>query len=137
MAHPGGRPRLYINWDEVDKLCMMHCTKVEVALWFGVSEDTIERACKREKKVRFAEYYEQKRTLGKAAIRRVQFQKALGGSIPMLIWWGKNNLGQSDKSEDILRQYAEPIIVELSDGRKEFIGNKKDIPNVQDTKRPA
>lgn len=132
-----GRPKIKIDWEEFDKLCMIHCTRAEIALWFNISEDTIERACKREKGMHFAVYYDQKKGKGKAALRRKQFQMAMDGNVALLIWLGKQYLGQSDKSEDIVRQYAEPIVVELADGRKEFIGNRKDIPNVQDTKRPT
>jgi len=39
-----GRPLTEIDWDEFDKLCMMLCTQVEIADWFGCTDDTIQAA---------------------------------------------------------------------------------------------
>jgi hypothetical protein len=36
---------------------------------------------------------------GRASIRRRQFELAMRGNTALLIWWGKNNLGQADKME--------------------------------------
>jgi hypothetical protein len=47
----------------------------------------------------FPEYFEQSRCVGKAALRRRQFQSAMDGNPTMLIWLGKNWLGQTDKQE--------------------------------------
>jgi hypothetical protein len=51
--------------------------------------------------VKFSEYYEQKKGVGKIALRRAQMRTAIGdGSNPgnptMQIWLGKNLLGQVD-----------------------------------------
>ena len=59
--------------------------------------DTIERRCESEKGMKFAEYHAQKADGGKIAVRRAQHQRAVGGSDTMLIWLGKNWLGQTDK----------------------------------------
>ena len=93
---PGPKP-IKIDWDEFDKLCHMFCTKREIAHWFDCSEDTIERAVKREKKREFAAYYEQKSDGGRIALRRAQLQTALGGNVTMQIFLGKQKLGQIDE----------------------------------------
>lgn len=95
----GGRPRIIINWEDFDKLCFLQCTQREIASWFDISEDTIERAVIREKKCGFAEYYAQKSDKGTIAIRRKQYEVAMSGNVTMLIWLGKNKLGQTDKQE--------------------------------------
>lgn len=94
-----GRPRIKIDWDEFDKLCGLHCTLTEIASFFNCSEYTIERAVKREKKVTFAEHYKQKTALGRISLRRMQWKQAESGNTTMLIWLGKQELGQSDKSK--------------------------------------
>lgn len=93
------RPRIEINWTEFDKLCALQCTLNEIASWFGCSPDTIERAVKRDKKRSFADYYEEKRGTGRIALRRYQMQAAEKGNTAMLIWLGKQYLGQTDKQE--------------------------------------
>ena len=92
------RPRIKIDWEQLDKLCQMQCTKVEIADWFDCSEDTIERAIKRKHKVGFAVYYNKKRVAGIISLRRNQFQ--LSAKFPaMAIWLGKQYLDQKDKQE--------------------------------------
>lgn len=93
------RPRVKIDWAEFDKLCALQCSQREIASWFDCSEDTIERAVKREKGESFAEYFEQKRGKGKIALRRKQYEVAMSGNVALLIWLGKQYLGQSDKQE--------------------------------------
>lgn len=94
-----GRPKIQINWEEFDKLCGLHATQVEIASWFGCSVDTIDRAVKAEKQMHFAEYYAQKASTGKISLRRQQWQLAMKGDKTMLIWLGKQYLGQSEKVE--------------------------------------
>jgi hypothetical protein len=92
----GGRPTLEIDWSIFDKLCGLQCTLSELAGFFDCSEDTIERAVKREKKVGFADYYKKKSSQGKISLRRNQFRLAEKNAT-MAIWLGKQYLGQSDK----------------------------------------
>ena len=97
--NPGGRPKKEINWEEFDKLCFMQGTLSEIAGFFGVSEDTIENRCKKEKKMGFSEYYKKMSAGGKISLRRKQMQIAMAGNVTMLIWCGKQFLGQKDKHE--------------------------------------
>ena len=92
-----GRPRVKIDWEQMDKLCQMQCLLEEIAAYFRCSIDTIERACKREHRVTFADYYAEKSAGGRIALRRVQMQTALKGNVTMMTWLGKQLLGQSDK----------------------------------------
>jgi len=96
-----GRPAKQIDWDVFDKLCAIQCSTRELADYFGVHFETIERAVKRDKGMELNDYYEQKRVPGKIGIRRKQYEVAMNGSIPMLIWLGKQWLGQSEKVEQI------------------------------------
>lgn len=94
-----GRPKIEIDWEEFDKLCFMQCTLAEIAGWFDVSEDTIERRVKEEKGLTFAEYNKIRSSKGKMSIRRKQFEVAMTGNVGMLIWLGKQYLGQKDKKD--------------------------------------
>ena len=74
---------------------------------------------KDEGHVSFSEYLKKHGAKGKMSLRRKQFEVANAGSIPMLIWLGKQQLGQADKSETSLSgPNGGPIAiaaVELSD----------------------
>ena len=88
-----------IDWKQFDKLCALQCTKLEIAAFFDMSDDTLSRRVREEFDCSFAELFKEKRKKGKAALRRMQWQLAEKGNCSMLIWLGKNYLGQSDKLE--------------------------------------
>ena len=96
-----GRPRIEFDdthWANFKKLCTMQATLVEIAAFFEVSEDTIERRVKETYGVTFAEHYKSMSGSGKISLRRKQMDVALSGNVSMLIWLGKQYLGQTDKS---------------------------------------
>lgn len=93
-----GRPSIKIDFEKLDSLLEIQCTLRECASVLKCSEDTLERAVQKEFNQTFADYSIEKRGAGKASLRRRQYQKAVdGGDTTMLIWLGKQYLGQSDK----------------------------------------
>lgn len=92
-----GRPKIEINWETLDSLCGIHCTKFEISSILNCSEDTLERVIKKKHGVTFAAYYEQKAASGKSSIRRQQYKTAMAGNVTMMIWLGKQWLSQTDK----------------------------------------
>lgn len=94
-----GRPKIKIDKDNFEKLCSIQCTLVEIAGFFDCSEDTIERFCKEEYEETFAEVFKKKSAKGKISLRRSQFKLADSGNASMLIWLGKQYLGQAEKQE--------------------------------------
>lgn len=99
----GGRPKLEIDYEQLDKLLGIMCTGEECSHVLGVSYDTLERRVKEKHGVSFADYSEQKRNIGKASLRRRQFQEADNGNITMLIFLGKQYLGQADKIDNSIK----------------------------------
>lgn len=94
-----GRPLIEIDWGSVDKMCLIQCTGEEIASVLNISYDTLERACKRDKKENFADYIAQKKEGGKASLRRKQWKLVESGNATMCIWLGKQYLGQKDKQD--------------------------------------
>lgn len=89
-----------IDWKTVDKLCEIQCLGEEIASILEIDYDTFNLACKREKKMKFTEYFKQKSAGGKRSLRRKQYKTAVNDGNPtMLIWLGKQWLGQTDKKE--------------------------------------
>ena len=93
------RPRIEIDFTEFEKLCALQCTLGEVAGWFNCSEDTIERRVQEHYGEGFAEVFAKKRGKGKISLRRWQMQCAEKGNAAMLIFLGKNYLGQKDSHD--------------------------------------
>lgn len=96
------RPRITIDWKEVGKLAFLQCTQIEIAWFCDVAVNTLERDCRRKHKKSFGEFLEQKRGAGKIQLRKAQMQVAIENkNIAMLIFLGKQYLGQSDKVETV------------------------------------
>lgn len=92
-----GRPKKEVDFSVLEGLCRIHCTQAECASVFGVSIDTLAARIREEFDLTFPEYYKQFDGSGKASLRRAQMSKALSGNATMLIWMGKQLLGQRDK----------------------------------------
>lgn len=98
-----GRPKFIIDYEQVEKLASIHCTQQEIATFLGCSVDTLQHDEK------FSAIYKKGLETGKMSLRRLQWKKAQDGNTTMLIWLGKNLLGQKDKieySEDIKQDEA-------------------------------
>ncbi len=91
-----GRPRIEIDLTQVERLATIQCTDEEIACVLGVSYNTITR--RKADDPAFVEALEAGRGKGRATLRRLQWQRAQGGSDTMLIWLGKNVMGQTDKA---------------------------------------
>lgn len=111
-----GRPRIEIDEDNFKKLCALQCTLTEIASFFDCSEDTIERWCKREQKMSFADAFKRYSASGKMSLRRWQFKMA-EHNCAMAIFLGKNWLGQSDKIEQTITEVED--LTSLADMLKE------------------
>jgi AraC-like DNA-binding protein len=85
------RPRKQIDEALVEKLAALHCTNDEISSVVGCSPDTLER--------RFAGTIKRGRDRGRTSLKRWQWKAAEGGNVTMMIWLGKQYLGQSDKAE--------------------------------------
>ena len=94
------RPLKKIDWEKVEKLCSIHCTGEEIAAILNIDYDTLNAAIKREYKLSFSDYYKKHSSTGKASLRRMQFRAAESGNTTMLVWLGKQYLGQVDKREE-------------------------------------
>jgi len=88
--------RTPIDLEELEKLAAMHCTEAEVGAWFGVTQQAISKRLQREpaKTVWTTGWAK-----GNISLRRQQMQRAEAGDKTMLIWLGKQWLGQTDHQE--------------------------------------
>ena len=97
------RPRIEIDEKNFKQLCALQCTLSEIASFFDCNESTIERWCKRELKMDFADAFKKYSAGGKMSLRRWQFKMA-EHNCAMAIFLGKNWLGQSDKIEQTITE---------------------------------
>ena len=85
------RPKADIDGEQVKKLAELHCSVNEIADILGCGRDTIYR--------RFKAELDKGRAEGRTRLRSMQFRAAGNGSTAMLIWLGKQILGQKDQQE--------------------------------------
>ena len=82
------RPKKEIDEELLYKLAQIHCTMREMSDIIGVSQDTLKR--------RYADLIDKGKSEGKMRLRRKQIEVAMQGNHTMLIWLGKQMLGQSE-----------------------------------------
>ena len=106
-----GRPKADIDWNKVDKYLQAQCDGVGIAGLLGIHQNTLYLACEEKFKISFSEYSAQKRGEGRELLRAKQFQSAMEGDKTMLVWLGKQYLGQREKTDsNINLQDKAPII---------------------------
>ena len=86
------RPKKYdIENDQVEKLASFGCTDTEIASFFGCDRSLITKS--------YSQFLTKGRDKGKIRLRQMQWKAADKGNVSMLIWLGKQILGQTEKSE--------------------------------------
>lgn len=92
-----GRPRKEIDLALVSQLAAIQCTDEEIAAAVGVCVETLIR---RKKEPDFLDALEGGKAKGRVSLRRLQWKAANAGNTAVLIFLGKNVLGQRDRPED-------------------------------------
>ena len=87
-----GRDNTIVPPKEVEKLASLGCKDTEIADWFGIDDNTLRYNFK-------VELLKGRESL-KQSLRKAQIKLALSGNATMLIWLGKNILGQQETPTD-------------------------------------
>ena len=100
-----GRPKLQIDYEKAEKLAQILCTQSEIAAVLGISLGVLEHDPE------FQRIHKKGMETGRASLRRLQYAAAQAGNPTMLIWLGKQVLGQRDKSDqEITGKDGTPLI---------------------------
>jgi len=91
MPKKPGRKLIDIDAKQVEALASYGCTVTEIAAFFDCNETTIRK--------RFSENLIKGKESGKIRLRQKQYEVAMSGNVSMLIWLGKQVLGQADKQD--------------------------------------
>ena len=86
-----GRPSSEIDARRGENLASIGCTLKEIAAACNCHQDTLLN--------RFSEVMDKGRENGKTRLRKKQIELALAGNVTLLIWLGKQMLGQAEKVE--------------------------------------
>ena len=96
-----GRPKKDIDEKTVEAMAKVGATNCEIADHFMCAEATI--------RSRFHEILTKARATRKVRLRQLQWQLAEKGNLGMLIWLGKQELGQTEKVEQKSEVKAEIV----------------------------
>lgn len=78
-----------LDRDLIFKLATMHCSLQEIADCVGTKVEVLEK--------RYSGIIAKGRSEGKKSLRKAQMEKALSGDVRMLMWLGKQYLGQNEQ----------------------------------------
>lgn len=88
-----GRKKIKIDYDRISRLAQINLTQEHIADIEGISVRTLLRD------PIFCQTYKRAKTRGAGTLLQKQWEVAMEGNTTMLIWLGKQYLGQRDKQE--------------------------------------
>lgn len=91
MAKTGPEPKT-INWEQFEDLASFQCTQEEIAAFFKISLQTLERILLRDHNTKLGEYWRKRRFMGRVRLRKAQFgivEKMGPGAAAMAIYLDK------------------------------------------------
>lgn len=95
FPHVRKKETVVVSEKEVRMLASLHCPATEMARYFGIKHDAFWNY--------FRDVIDSEKEKTKQKLRSKQLEEAMNGNVPLLIWLGKNLLGQTDsgpKEED-------------------------------------
>lgn len=96
---PRKRPLSDQDFEDFESLATMQCTLAEICGFFKCNLDTLMQRIRDHYTADFSTKYQEFRAGGKASLRRVMWDKALGGDGQTQRWLSRQYLGMSDKVE--------------------------------------
>jgi len=114
----GGRPEKQLDWDLINGLAEIHCTPKEIVAFVNkhyaenTHYNTYDGQTRRKYGLSFGEYVNtMHEATAKPKLRRLQWKGAESGNAALLIWLGKQYLGQTDKQEIEQHNYDMPTVI--------------------------
>lgn len=107
----GKPPKKIINFEELENLCVLHCTSEEISGHFKISEDTLHTRIREKYQLSFSDFFKRFSANGKISLRRKIYIEAMNKGNPKMMefvakHWLKmhDKLNVSDISEEELNQ---------------------------------
>jgi hypothetical protein len=99
-----GRPPKSIDWNLVEQYLLEGSSGQEIAQIFGIHADTLYDRCQKDFGINFSELSQTNYQKGNQIIRNKQLEVATNGNTSMLIWLGKQRLGQREQFPETANQ---------------------------------
>ena len=108
------RTKANIDWERVEKMAMAGAKGQQIAAAIGVHYNTLDKRSKEDLKCDFSEFLQTKREKGNELLLRKQYDVAMTGDKTMLVWLGKQRLGQSERQQTDITTGGEKLQIVLS-----------------------
>ena len=104
--------KMEFDLDQIEYMARQHCSFKEIAQFYRCSEATIQLRYKEDTDFRAA--MDKGRFHTVEIIRRKQIESATAGNPQMLMWLGKQMLGQTEKADVDKMSRAQPINIQIN-----------------------
>lgn len=121
-----GRPKKEFRWDLFDKLCAFPMTCEDISSLMDIHISTISRTVMKETGITFEEYKYKKQSKLRMTLLQKQIEVATAGSIPMLIFLGKNYLNQHDGRQVLDKTFedAARLVINMDEKKVKNLSKK-------------
>jgi len=97
------------GWDQLDAL-IIWASQEYCCEKLGMNTDTLALRIKERYAMSFSEYKYKRQESMRINLLKKQYDVAMNGNVSMLIWLGKQHLGQSDKKEDKIEKEIKVVL---------------------------
>lgn len=112
-----GAPEKPVNMEVLSALCQRAASKRACSAIMEISEDTIEKAIRKQFDQTFTEYRDKRMDTTRVKLQEKAIDRALSGSDTMLIFALKNICKWKDRHEDTLEELEGMDSINLGDAR--------------------
>lgn len=120
------------DWAFVRNAALSGVTQADIAAALGCHSETLAIHFERKFKTTYYEFVQQRDARGRADLMLKMHAEAMGGNSTMLIWLGKNRLGQSDRAEISQHSEVTHSIVYFPANGHEILANGTDPALIPD-----
>jgi len=99
MTNNIGRPKKELDWKLIDSILQFGARLIDCSEMCEMSDDSIQKRIREEYNCTFSEYRDRKMSKMRMKLLQKQYDVAMQGNVALLIWLGKQHLGQQDKQE--------------------------------------
>ena len=112
-----GRTKIDIDWGRVEEMAIKGANGAQIAGALGVHYDTLVNRFKEDNTSDFSKYLTTKKEKGNQLLHEKQWEVAMTGDKTMLVWLGKQRLGQTERQQTDITTGGDKITkVELIKG---------------------
>ena len=104
------------DWSKLDAILQYGAKMSDAADIMDVHPDTVAKKIKTKFKMTYPEYRNKKMSKVRVGLAQKQVEVAMSGNVSMLIWLGKQWLGQRDQ-HDIETKNENKIVIEKQDDK--------------------